>query len=52
MEMVTTSAVGRPLGNDPSGFRIVRVWEHNIKHQYYGLDHMPAIISLDPEKEV
>ena len=43
--MVTTSAVGYPLGDDPSGFRIVKVSQDKVEHQYCGLDHMP-----EPEK--
>ena len=35
--MVTTSAVGYPLGEDPSGFRVVTVSEDAISHEYYGL---------------
>jgi 3',5'-cyclic AMP phosphodiesterase CpdA len=46
MEMVTTSAVGMPLGKDPSGFRIVRVYEDRIEHDYYGMDEVPAQVML------
>lgn len=45
LEMITTSAVGQPLGNDPSGFRLVQVFEDRIKHAYYGLDELPAALS-------
>lgn len=38
MEMVTTGPVGRPLGEDPSGFRIVTVHETKIEHKYQALD--------------
>ena len=41
IQMVTTGAVGYPLGDDPSGFRIVKVSQDKVEHQYYGLDHMP-----------
>lgn len=44
MEMITTGPVGRPLGKDPSGFRIVKVQEDGIEHQYYGLDDVPESI--------
>ena len=40
--MVTTSAVGYPLGDDPSGFRVVRVSEDAIQHDYYGLSEAAA----------
>jgi serine/threonine-protein phosphatase CPPED1 len=46
MEMVTTGPVGRPLGKDPSGFRIVTVHETSIQHQYYGMDDVPEKINL------
>ena len=32
--MVTTGAVGYPLGEDPSGFRVVSVREDGISHRY------------------
>ena len=44
--MITTGPVGRPLGKDPSGFRIVTVHETDIHHQYYGMDDVPMKISL------
>jgi predicted phosphodiesterase len=46
MEMVTTGPVGRPLGNDPSGFRIVKVHRQSIEHQYYGMDEVPPSIQI------
>lgn len=41
IQMVTTGPVGYPLGDDPSGFRIVKVCPDKIEHQYYGLDQVP-----------
>lgn len=41
IEMVTTGPVGKPLGKDPSGFRIVKVDGNHISHQYYNLDSVP-----------
>lgn len=46
MEMVTTSALGMPLGDDPSGFRIVEVYADRIAHRYYGLEEVPAVVTL------
>jgi 3',5'-cyclic AMP phosphodiesterase CpdA len=46
MEMVTTSAIGEPLGKDPSGFRIITVGTEKITHQYYNIDSIPARIEL------
>ncbi len=45
-EMITTGPVGKPLGDDPSGFRIVRVYEDHFEHAYHGLDSVPESISL------
>ena len=38
LQMVTTGAVGYPLGDDPSGFRVVRVHGDRIEHEYHTLD--------------
>ncbi|TWU15640.1 Calcineurin-like phosphoesterase superfamily domain protein [Allorhodopirellula heiligendammensis] len=46
MEMITTGPVGRPLGNDPSGFRIVIVDEMKIEHQYWPMDDVPEKVDL------
>jgi 3',5'-cyclic AMP phosphodiesterase CpdA len=45
LEMVTTGPVGKPLGVDPSGFRIITVRKKKIQHRYYSLDSIPAAIS-------
>lgn len=47
MEMVTTGPVGKPLGKDPSGLRIVKVYEDRIEHAYYGLDEVPRSVNLE-----
>lgn len=41
LEMITTGPVGKPLGKDPSGFRIVNVNGNSVTHHYYGLDSLP-----------
>ncbi len=41
LEMITTGPVGKPLGEDPSGLRIVKVFADRIEHQYYGLNEIP-----------
>jgi len=48
MEMITTSALGKPVGRDPSGFRIVKVFEDRIDHEYYGLEEVPEEIVIRP----
>jgi 3',5'-cyclic AMP phosphodiesterase CpdA len=45
-EMITTSAVGKPLGGDPSGIRIVKVYRERIESIYYPLDEIPESIVL------
>ena len=47
LEMVTTGPVGKPLGKDPSGFRIVKVSGNKVSHHYYELDQVPDRIVLD-----
>lgn len=38
MEMVTTSAVGKQLGDDRSGLRVVRVQQSQLLHEYVALE--------------
>lgn len=47
LEMVTTGAVGKPLGDAVSGFRIVKVYPDRIEHRYYGLDEVPAVVAME-----
>ena len=44
LEMITTGPVGRPLGADSSGFRIVNVKGQIVDHQYFALDSLPQQI--------
>lgn len=46
LNMITTSAVGRPLGQDPSGLRVVMVRPTGVQHTFYGLGSIPTQISL------
>lgn len=46
LEMVTTGPVGKPLGSDPSGFRIVTVHHDSVSHRYYGLDSLPGRVPV------
>ncbi len=41
IRLVTTSAVGKPLADAPSGLRIVKVYNDRIEHKYYGHDELP-----------
>jgi 3',5'-cyclic AMP phosphodiesterase CpdA len=47
IQLITTSALGKPLGNDPSGFRIVKVFNDRIESNYYGLDSIPEAITFE-----
>ena len=44
LEIITTGPVGMPLGEDSSGFRIVKVYADYVEHRYFGLDD---VITLD-----
>ncbi len=48
LEMVTTGPVGKPLGVDPSGFRIIIVKGDVLKHSYHSLDSIPKVIHVNP----
>jgi len=41
LEMITSGPVGRPLGNDPSGIRVVTVRENALEHHYFTLGAIP-----------
>jgi len=44
LEMISTGPVGKTLGRDPSGLRVVRTGADKITHQYYSLDSIPSRI--------
>lgn len=46
MQVVMTGAVGYPLGDDPSGFMVVKVLGDRVEHEYFGLDGMPEAVRL------
>ncbi len=46
LAMVTTGAVGMPLGGAESGMRIVTVTDTSIVHSYYTLGELPARVPL------
>lgn len=47
IQLVISSAIGKPLGNAPSGLRIVKVYKDKIEHNYYGLDEIPDSIKFE-----
>ena len=50
IQLVTTSALGKPLGDAPSGLMIVKVYSNKIDYQYYGLDNVPDSVVFDKNK--
>jgi 3',5'-cyclic AMP phosphodiesterase CpdA len=50
IEAVTTGPVGKPMGEDKSGFRIVIVRENRLEHRYYTLGELPTRVDLAPSK--
>jgi len=44
MMMVTTTAVGKQLGDDKSGFRVVFVEENKLAHNYYPFENVPEAL--------
>jgi 3',5'-cyclic AMP phosphodiesterase CpdA len=48
LEMITSGPVGRPLGADPSGFRIVTVKDDRLEHAYYGMGLIPNQFPVPP----
>lgn len=44
LEMVTTGPVGKPLGADSSGVRIIVINDDRVIHHYYRLDSLPSLI--------
>jgi len=46
--MVITSAVGKQLSDkDKSGFRIVKVLNEEITHEYFGFKEMPEKVEME-----
>jgi 3',5'-cyclic AMP phosphodiesterase CpdA len=46
-EMIVTSAVGRPLGEAPSGIRIIKVFRDRIENNYYSLAEIPDQVTFN-----
>jgi hypothetical protein len=47
--VITTSAVGKQLGKDSSGFRIVKVFSDKIEHEYVDFENVPDQMILNNE---
>lgn len=46
MLMVISGPVGFPIADDPSGLRIVKVYDDRVEHEYFGMDDVPISIDL------
>jgi 3',5'-cyclic AMP phosphodiesterase CpdA len=46
LEITASGAIGCPLGRDPSGLRVVKVYDDRIEHEYFGLDELPDRVEL------
>ena len=46
VQLITTSALGKPLGKAPSGMRIVKIYHDKIEYEYDGLDELPDLIDF------
>lgn len=50
IELVTTGAVGKPLGEAPSGLRIIKLDNKKISHKYFGLEELPDKLQFNKYK--
>lgn len=41
IQMITTGPAGKPLGESPSGIRIIKIYPDKIESDYYGVDEIP-----------
>ena len=46
MEMVASGSVGYPFGDDPSGYRVVKVFPDRVEHDYYAFGNGPEAVTL------
>jgi 3',5'-cyclic AMP phosphodiesterase CpdA len=46
MQVVASGPVGYPLGDDPSGYRIVKVHADRVQHDYYAFGDGPGSVEL------
>jgi 3',5'-cyclic AMP phosphodiesterase CpdA len=48
LEVITTGPVGKPLGEDKSGLRIVIVRDTGLEHRYFDFGTLPNSVNLEP----
>lgn len=49
MRSVVTSSCTAPLGSDPPGFRVFRVFSRRIEYEYYPIDGAPLEVDVEGE---
>ncbi len=47
VQVVTNGPIGRPLRQEPSGFRIVVVRDSGLEHRYYSMGDVPNQVDLE-----
>jgi 3',5'-cyclic AMP phosphodiesterase CpdA len=47
VQLVTTSSAGKPLGDAPSGMRLITVYENKIEHEYFGFEELPDSVKFE-----
>lgn len=47
VQLVTTGSAGKPLGDAPSGMRIIKIYTDKIEHEYFGYDELPASVRFE-----
>ncbi len=52
IQLVTTSALGKPLGDAPSGMRIVKIFKDGIEHEYFGLEELPDSVGFESNQKL
>ncbi|HYZ84942.1 MAG TPA: metallophosphoesterase [Bryobacteraceae bacterium] len=48
LHMITTGPVGKPLGGDKSGLRVVSISKEHIAHQFYDFGSLPNSLTKQP----
>lgn len=48
LEVVTTGAIGKPLGGDKSGIQVVIVRDNGLEHHFYSFGEIPNQIDVQP----
>jgi predicted phosphodiesterase len=47
IEFITTSSTCMPLGQDAPGFRVVKLYDNRIEHDYYSYESMPNRVKME-----